>query len=74
VAPSEITRRVFYWANKAGLSPYQLALRIGVHNSAVYHWKAGRSSPSHESIQSVAQACGVTMEQFWSPRIRLPSL
>jgi transcriptional regulator with XRE-family HTH domain len=64
-------RRILYWAEKAGINRHQLALRVGINDSNVYHWQAGRHLPSREVIERCAEVCGVSMSRFWSSRISI---
>jgi transcriptional regulator with XRE-family HTH domain len=64
---SELPGRIRYWREKAGLSPGQLAEKIGVDRSAISHWEAGDFFPATPNLIRVAVACGIDMRMFWAP-------
>lgn len=49
---------------QAGLSPLQLAERLGVKESTVTRWEAGTRRVGVLELQRWAFACGSTLEEF----------
>lgn len=66
----ELSQRLRYWRENAGLSPVQLARKIGTHQSSISHWDARRCFPGSLKLMEIARACGVSMRQFWGPMAR----
>lgn len=48
----------------AGLSHPQLARKLGVDQSTISHWEAGRRSPSAHNFKRLCAALGVKREQL----------
>lgn len=51
-----LQRRRHEW----GLTPEELAKRVGVHRTAVYHWEAGRTKPRAAEARKLAEILSTT--------------
>lgn len=65
----ELPDRIRVWRQAAGISPSELARRLGVSQSAVAQWEAGTTTPLTKHLLGIARECGVSMQTFWG---RLP--
>jgi len=65
----ELNERIRVWREYAGLTKTALANAVGVAMTAVIQWENGGTTPKSENLELIAEACGVSMEQFWG---RLP--
>jgi transcriptional regulator with XRE-family HTH domain len=66
----DVGARIAAWREAKGLSPQELAKRVGVSGPAVYQWEGSgetKTTPTTENLMKVADALGITMEQFWGP-------
>lgn len=52
--------------NDAGLTRFQLAVKINNAISAIYNWEKGVSTPSAEAIYKMAKAFGVTTDEIFA--------
>jgi transcriptional regulator with XRE-family HTH domain len=57
---------------KAGLSAYALARRSGITPQSMSALEAGKSAPTWETVQRVAQALGVDYSAFADPDLTVP--
>jgi transcriptional regulator with XRE-family HTH domain len=68
VAPSlssELAHRIRFWRKRAGLKGIELAAALNLSPSAISQWERGHASPSHETLERVAIACGIDLVTFW---------
>ncbi|PPK79885.1 transcriptional regulator with XRE-family HTH domain [Lacrimispora xylanisolvens] len=47
---------------KYGVTPYKVAQKAGVTQTALSNWKSGRSTPSAKTLQKIADYFGVTVD------------
>jgi transcriptional regulator with XRE-family HTH domain len=47
-----------------GMTQVELAERVGVDKSAVWHWENGHARPDISRLSTVADALGVTVEEL----------
>jgi transcriptional regulator with XRE-family HTH domain len=64
---SEVALRIRYWREKAGLTPNELADKVGVDRSSVSKWETGAAFPGTANMIRIAEACGIGMRKFWAP-------
>ena len=43
----------------------ELARRVGVSSAAVAQWEGGTTEPTHENVEAIAIALGLTLSGFW---------
>jgi transcriptional regulator with XRE-family HTH domain len=55
---------------RAKLSQDDLALRAGVSRAAIARYELGTRNPTWEAVQDLAEALGVSCEEFTEPRRR----
>ena len=48
----------------AGMTQFELAVRVGVTPSAVYNWERGRNEPKATQLRGLARAFGVPMDEI----------
>ena len=74
-----IAQRIRRWREHAGLSKSDLARACDVTPEAVIQWERSEpkrsktpksTTPTHDNLEKVATAVGVSMAEFWGP---LPS-
>ena len=66
----DLGHRISAWRKAVGLSPAELAKRIGVTAAAVYQWEGSgdaKTKPSLENLEKLVKALGLTMERFYGP-------
>lgn len=68
----DLGTRIAAWRRAKGYSQTQLAEKIGVTVAAVSYWEGGekQTSPTHEHLEAVVAALGITMERFYG---RIPA-
>jgi transcriptional regulator with XRE-family HTH domain len=54
----------------AGLSQTELAVRLGTTQSAVARWETGEVSPRLNTLERIAQACGLEAHIVWADHAR----
>jgi transcriptional regulator with XRE-family HTH domain len=64
---TDLGHRIRCWREAAGLNQSDLARLVEAHASAVSHWESGRHAPTAEMIGRIADACGISMAQFYGP-------
>lgn len=42
-----------------------MARRVGVSSAAVAQWEGGGTEPTHDNVEAIAQALGLTLSGFW---------
>lgn len=47
---------------KYGVTPYRVAKKAGVTQTALSNWKSGRSTPTTKTLQKIADYFGVTID------------
>lgn len=52
---------------KAGVSQYELAQRLGTKQPVIARWETGRRSPDYDTVVRAIAACGFEMEPLLSP-------
>ena len=72
------------WSDNAGLNQAALAKKLGVSKPQVWRWWHGEAAPKHDDLVRIADACGLTMAEFYAdppakkrrrrPRARAASL
>lgn len=68
----ELGARIAAWRKVRGLSPQDLAKKVGVSPAAVYQWEGcgeSKTTPRQKHLDAIVVALGLTMEQFYG---RLP--
>lgn len=63
----DVPIRIRSWRKVKDLTQTELAEAAGVTVSAVSYWEAGKTSPKQEHLESVVEALGLTMAQFYGP-------
>lgn len=63
----DLAVRIRYWMDRAGLNGVQLAEAIGVSPPTVYNWRNGERGATLSNVAAIADACGVTVSEFWGP-------
>lgn len=56
--------------NQLGLTPFELAPRIGVTPQTIYNWERSHSQPSFKTLDILANVChdlGKQMPSFYKP-------
>ncbi|MFA5506470.1 MAG: helix-turn-helix transcriptional regulator [Vulcanimicrobiota bacterium] len=48
------------------LTQSELAEKLGVHQSQIAHWEKGRSKPREESLEQIAEAFEIEIEELLS--------
>jgi transcriptional regulator with XRE-family HTH domain len=43
----------------------ELADKVGVSDVSVFNWETAVFKPTHEHLEKIADACGVSMQRFW---------
>lgn len=69
----DVGKRIAAWREAKGLTQHQLAERVDVTYAAVFQWEGGSTKkvrPSLASVERIAKALNLTMEEFYGP---LPS-
>jgi len=62
----ELSERINRWReSKEGLSQAALAKKIGISPSAVAQWELGQTTPTHDHVEKIAHAVGVSVQEFW---------
>lgn len=61
----DLAKRVTAWREHAGLRKIELARALAVEPSVVTKWEKAETAPGPENHYRIAEACGVTMEEFW---------
>lgn len=59
---------VSQWREAKGLSPEQIAGRVGITRESYYRWEREHHRLTPEKLSQLADAMGIEPEQFW----RLP--
>jgi transcriptional regulator with XRE-family HTH domain len=54
----------------AGVSQTELAVRLGTTQSAVARWETGEVSPRLNTLERIAEACGLEAHVVWPDRGR----
>lgn len=62
----DLSVRVRFWRQRAGLRPVELARAIDMSESSVSRWESGTATPSTRAIEKIAEACGVSLGMFFS--------
>lgn len=57
-------RRLVYWMDKRGLTPYRLELLTGVYYTSILTYMDGRNSPGIGIVVLLARALGITPNDF----------
>ena len=47
------------------VSKAELARRVGVSPEAVLQWEQGKTQPTHDNIELIAEALELTLAGFW---------
>lgn len=62
---ADISRRLQYFLERAGLSAQQLADKVKVTPSAVSLWLNGKAQPRYDRLPDIVGALGIDMPTFW---------
>jgi transcriptional regulator with XRE-family HTH domain len=62
----DVGRRVRYFRQRAGLTQVELAQRLSIAQSAISSWERG-DNPTFRNLEACADACGVTLHEFFGP-------
>lgn len=54
---------------KYGVTPYKVAQKAGVTQTALSNWKSGRSTPSAKTLQKIADYFGVTVDYLMTGKV-----
>ena len=57
-----------------GLTMAELAARIGVSQPAISQWESGREKPGRDSLQKLARAFDVSLDELHGAPVASPSL
>jgi transcriptional regulator with XRE-family HTH domain len=49
---------------QAGLTQSDVAEKVGVTHSVIYHWETGRSMPILQTLLRIADAYGVSLDEL----------
>ncbi len=62
----DILDRILELREAKGWSEYKLSVETGIPQSTISSWFRKNAQPSISSLQSICDACGITMAQFFS--------
>lgn len=51
---------------KLGLTPVQLAEKLGLSDVTIYCWENGTTKPSHDNLVRLCDLADITLAKFWS--------
>jgi transcriptional regulator with XRE-family HTH domain len=61
----DLGTRIRLWREARGLNQRDFAKQVGVTPSAVSYWESAACEPTHESVEKIADALGITVSRFW---------
>lgn len=61
----EIAKNLLFYRKKAGLTQKELAVKLGVKNTAVSNWENGNNSIDIETLFSACEIFGVTLNDMY---------
>ena len=61
----EIAKNLLFYRKKAGLTQKELAVKLGVKNTAVSNWESGNNSIDIETLFSACEIFGVTLNDMY---------
>lgn len=62
----QLSERILRWRHSGtGITQAELAKRVGVSPAAVAQWETGGSKPTHENVELIAKAIGISLSLFW---------
>lgn len=62
-----IGKRISEWREHKGLTPQELAEKVGVTPAAVYQWEGtgeSKTTPSLANLEKVCRALGISLAKF----------
>lgn len=62
----DILQRILQLREEKGWSEYKLSVESGIPQSTISSWFRKKAQPSVQSLQSICDACGITMAQFFA--------
>ena len=62
----KLSERINRWReSRSGLTKAELARKVGVSSAAVAQWESGDTEPTHDSVEAIAKAIGISLPEFW---------
>jgi transcriptional regulator with XRE-family HTH domain len=62
----KLNERITRWReSREGLTKAELARSVGVSSAAVAQWESGDTEPTHDNVEAIAKAIGVSLSVFW---------
>jgi transcriptional regulator with XRE-family HTH domain len=64
----KLSERIKRWreTREPEITKAELARRVGVSSAAVAQWEGGATEPTHDNVEAIATALGITLSGFWS--------
>lgn len=62
----KLNDRIRRWReSREGLTKAELARAVGVSSAAVAQWESGGTEPTHDNVEAIAAAIGISLSVFW---------
>lgn len=69
----KLSERITRWrSSRDGLTKSELARACGVSSAAVVQWENGDTEPTHDNVEAIAQAIGISLSVFWGEPPAMP--
>lgn len=62
----DLSHRIRICSEQAGLNQAALAKKVGVSKPQVWRWWHGEAAPKHDDLVLIADACGLSLPEFFS--------
>lgn len=62
-----LAERIVRWRTCRGLRQVDLARLCKKSTAAVAQWETEVTKPTHDSLDAIVRALGITLSEFWGP-------
>jgi transcriptional regulator with XRE-family HTH domain len=52
------------WLKSSNTTQNQLAVKLGIHRSAVTHWMKGDAKPARDQLKKLSEITGISVEEL----------
>ncbi len=63
----DLSERIKAWLGHEGMRVTDLAKSVGVTWESAYQWTTGKTQPTHENLEAIVGALGLSLAQFYGP-------